>query len=147
MCILAGFVVRTAKLKCSDCIDDIVCTTADLYESSSLIGIKDRGGLVHPSKHISKCMRVAETTIRHFIEHEGMLSHSFQKILTSTLTYISENNVIEHFKCTAHASCTVRSLTKRYIRIRLYHETKSQQIKSSDLIRSKINRLVIFSHV
>ena len=56
-------------LKCSDCIDDIVCTKTGLCESSSLIIIKDRGGLVHPSKHISKCMRVAETTIRHFIDH------------------------------------------------------------------------------
>ena len=60
-------------LKCSDCIDDIVCATTDLCESSSLISIKDRGGLVHPSKHISKCMRVPEKTIRHFIYREGLL--------------------------------------------------------------------------
>ena len=142
------WVLYFCLLKSSDCIYDIVCTKKDLWESSSLIGIKDRGGgLVHPSNHISKCMRVAKTTIRHFVNHEGLLPNSFQKILTSTLTYIFDNNVIEHFKCTAHPSCTVRSLTKRYIRIRLHHETKSQQIKSSDLIRSKLNRLVIFSHV
>ena len=71
-------------LKSSDCIYDIVCTKTDLWESFSLTGIKDRGGLVHPSKHISKCMRVAKTTVRHFIDHEGMLPNLFQKILTSS---------------------------------------------------------------
>ena len=84
-------------------------------------------------------MRAAETTLRHFVNHEGMPPNSLQKILASALVYISDNNVIEQFKCTAHASCTVRSMTKRYIPIRLYHETKSHQIKSSDLIRSKLN--------
>ena len=91
-----------------------VCTTTDIRKPSSPIGIEDRGGLVHPRKHIVNCMRVSEIPIRHFIDHEGMLLTILEDG-TSILTYIYENNVIEHFKCTAHASCTVRTLTTRYI--------------------------------
>ena len=112
--------------------DDVVYTTTDICKPSSPIGIGDRGGLVRPCKHILSCMRVSKIPFRYFIDYEGMPLIS-QKMLIFILTYIYENDVIKHLKCTVHASCTVRTLTTRYIWIRLYHETKSQQIKSIDL--------------
>ena len=107
---VAGFLVRTSKLRCKDCINDVVINAEADINSKSLIAVKDRGGLVTPSVAVTKCTNAAETAIRQHLKTHGLVSNSFASTLTTTRSSILDRNYMCLFSCPSHSSSLVREL-------------------------------------
>lgn len=141
----AGYVVFSLKLKCSDCIQFLThqgpTTTQD---DTSLISIKNRGGLKLSNPIVSKLCLMNEHILRQILSVEGLSPNTYKKALSLVMSYAVSHDLIQHFTCASHASSLLKTLVSRYCTIRIHHETKKASSDQSN-IRQKLN--ILFSHV
>ena len=145
----AGYVLRSLKLTCDVCISDI--STADTHmadnrsrDDATLIGVKNRGGLVTPHPRVHTICVATEKTIRYILTCQGLPATIHRLVTNRTLGYVLLNNIHQTFTCASHSTSLVKDIITRYSLIRIRHETtKSVQ---QDNLRQKLHKLVIFSH-
>lgn len=99
----AGFIVRTYKSSCSDCIDDI--SRRGVVSSDSLIGVKNRGGLVVPCALVMNLCELSEAAIRVHVNQEGLTPKSTLKILTNILTSFLDLRLHQHLIKLLYSCC------------------------------------------
>lgn len=143
---VAGYITRSLKLSCGDCVSDVIDAASQTphgYPSRSLIGMKDRGGLTRPSHLVYSLCLVTERELRATLASTPLHRHSFQQIRNASITTITDKRLIQKSSCGAHAARLIREVVKRFITIRLRHIANTKKHESN---RSRLNRLVIFSH-
>lgn len=147
--ILAGYVVRTLKLKCGDCaqfVADSETHTAPLSaDDLTLVAVKDRGGLIKPHTAVIGVCLAAERSIRLLVTKLGLQHNIHQRVVTQTLSYVLLNNTHAAYTCAAHSTSLIKMIIERYSLIRIHHETS--KLTNTNNTRSKLNRIVIFSHL
>ena len=142
--ILAGFIARTMQLNCGDCISDMLDDTGK--EKRSLIQVKDRGGLVTPSDRAFSVCQVAEGCLRLAIQTHGLHKNTPCQVLAASLQKVLDLRIHRSFQCPIHATTLTRDIIKRYLCIRIHYETK-KAMTTDTTVWSRLNRLVIFSHI
>ena len=135
------------KVKCEECISDLTfmepIASAEL--GTTLIDVKDRGGLVRPPQVVLLLCQAAESSLRLVLQAEGLTSRAPRLVTNHTASYALSKNLQDRFNCTIHAASLISELIQRYIKIRMHYEAK--KATSAPVLRSKLNRLIIFSHV
>lgn len=132
------------KLNCSTCIDDVA--RGREADSMTLIMLKNRGGLKTPSELIYKVCLIAERVIRSLLCSGGLVTNFPEVARLHSLAKVQDEGVISSLTCSEHAISVVREVLTRYVRIRSHHEAVLKTDAKS-LIRSKMNRLPIFSNL
>lgn len=111
----------------------------------TLISIKDRGGLVKAPQHVLDVLLAVESTVRCIVSKQGIIPKDAHAIiLTQVLGYVLAKNIHRKFACTIHTTNIIRDIIKRYTKVRLKHEAAKAD---GPVIRSKMSRVVIYSHV
>jgi hypothetical protein len=131
------------SLRCDVCIEDLISVAAT--RSLSFITVKDRGGLVYPSKAMVAICKAGENTLRGLLHATGLSSDIYQRAICRTLNNLLTIAVQRQFKCAIHCSELIREISHRYIQLRIHYETV--KASKAPVLRTKLNRLVIFSHV
>lgn len=141
----AGYVKRSLKLRCNDCIDFITAEPEKaIRDETTLISIKNRGGLTIPNTPMLRLCKAAEQCIRWSLQ--VLDSAAIKRVQAHTLTYTLLNNIHLDFKCASHATELIKTIIQRYTIIRIKYEASKLDPKQ-DNMRQKLNRLVVFSHV
>ena len=143
MILLAGFITRTFKTTCTDCATDLISTMPS--QPASLIGKKDRGGLIQPAEHVLNVCLAVEKATRLVIQTAGANWKTPQLVKTHAMGYIVQHSLNDKFNCIPHSTAVIKELIERYASIRLKHE--ATRLHCAPVMRSRLNRLVIFSHV
>lgn len=144
---VGGYVIRSTKLNCSDCRDSLIDTDSnDMNDDTTLVSVKNRGGLVVISPNTKKLFVVSEQLLRNYITCNGVDTNVLIKTRNGVLNHILLGNLHGFMKCAVHSTSTIRSLIHRYIMIRVHYETQKITSEKNENIRSKLNRLVIFQH-
>ena len=144
---LAGFITKTLKLRCNECVNDLASAGSQgqdhMYvQKSSLLDVKDRGGLTRPSKKVFELCLITERAIG--ASNMGKLV--FRRVIAISLAVAHEKRLQQQYSCATHAAALMRVVVRRYVTIRLHHITNT----CNELIvsnRRRLNRLVIFNHM
>jgi len=140
--ILAGYILRTLKLRCDLCISDLMFTEKS---SGTLISVKDRGGLIQPPSHVITICNAAEATFRQLASVNTTFPRNAHKIITTqAMGYVLYKENHRKFASATHSTGIIKEILSRFTSIRIKHEVKRQV---GPVIRSKLNRLAIFIHV
>ena len=141
--LIGGFITRTMQLSCSLCVEDVA--KAREVDMPTLIKLKSRGGLKTPSEAVFRVCLLSERVIRSLLK-TGFGPNFPELARLHSLSKIIESGHLSLFSCAEHASSVVREIINRYVRIRAHHEAVLK-MDANTLIRSKMTRLPIFSHV
>lgn len=133
------------RLHCEECLSDVISSTDLVRPADTLLQIKDRGGLVTPSTTVLQITNAAESATREVLRVDCLRSDSPRKIINLAMTYIYQYDIHQKFTCYTHCAELIREIVQRYVHIRMHHE--SVKSHSGPVVRSKLNRLIIFSHV
>lgn len=145
--IVGGYVIRTLKLTCGDCASFVTDRLPGTVEDSvTLISTKNRGGLVQPHPAVIELCIATEKTIRFILQNVGLTRNTNLRVTTQALSYILLNNIHHKFTCSIHSTALVSLIVKRYTLVRIHHET-TKFSANSDNKRSKLSRLIVFSHI
>lgn len=136
--------MRTFKTNCDNCIVDLMFEDNENCSVPTLISVKNRGGLITAPDHVQIVMKAVEATVRAIVSNSIIPKNAHAIIMTQALGYVLNNNVHKRFSCAIHSTSVIREVIKRYTKIRLKHEASKLD---GPVIRSKLSRLVIFSHV
>jgi hypothetical protein len=141
--------VRTFRTKCVDRACDMLSTsTCSLTfddSATSLIGVKNRGGLVRPAPHVLQICLATERATRVVLQAYGLRKNIPKQVIAHSLSHAVVSNLSASFACVAHCSSFIRELVSQYTIIQLKHESVMRH--TAPVLRSKLNRLVLFSHV
>lgn len=150
---IAGFIVRRLipSVKCSICRSRLLSTSDPRHlfpcRYFDLINIKDRGGLVRPSKAVIKTCMNSERVIRQYSKREMASSKLAARI---RLTVI-ENGVAfpdDHDSgLDSHATQLTKSIIDAYLKVKLHHLSKlSSDLLTGKRLRSKLTKTILFRH-
>lgn len=151
---IAGFVVKSLKLKlsCSSCLAALVGDKLNYFPS--LISQKDRGGLTYPSQDVIQICRTSENILRSIDLDKLLIKNNLKLLLTTKVlslfvdkrcfTLLDRHN-LEYSPLENHTTHLIKLVAAKYIDIRLHYHSKyfySPHIR----IRNFYNRLVIFKN-
>ena len=140
----AGYVKRSLKLRCSDCLEFIAQEPDPaVADDTTLISVKNRGGLMTPNSAMVELCKAAEKSIRSI---DKLDTHAIKHVKAHTLTYVLLNNIHTKFTCAIHSTELIKTIINRYALIRIKYET-TKMIPKQDNMRQKLSRLVVFSHI
>ena len=143
----AGYVVRSLKLRCDECTSFMAASSQPhTRDDATLLSVKDRGGLFTPQPVATQICLGAEKIIRQCISLNGLTQNICQEVVAKTFLYVYLSNIHQQFSCHSHSNALIKSIAARYTKIRIHHETTKSAANKENL-RSKLNRLVVFSHV
>lgn len=138
---------------CTQCIEAL--KSNKIMYSDSLIAYKDRGRLTYPSNDVIAICRICEKIIRNALCESGN-TYMDKKFTVAYLTvqvlnnlighnlFINlENHVSEQSALDNHIVHLIRSISNRYIKIRL-HYIAQQAINTSMSMRHVFNKLILF---
>ena len=146
---IAGFVVRktTVQISCDDCE---MMLTSKSKDDAPLIDLKNRGGLIYPSKDTIRICNISERKIMekknddHFFSKKNILQYLVTKILSCIITQfpfvfsgcMNEPN---------HKHEMIRKVATTYCVIRLKYlaKNKTNEMKGRK-IRNKLSKLIHF---
>ena len=135
------------KLTCNECMtfitDSSPCTADD---NVTLINSKNRGGLVQPHPAVVEICLITEKAIRYLLQTIGLVNNINLRITNHALSHILLNNIHRKFSCSIHSTALVTLIVKRYTLVRIHHET-TKLAANTDNKRSKLSRLIVFSHI
>lgn len=126
---IAGFVVRSIlpRIRCVECRTLIVSTDVKALNADErhLIELKNNGGLVVPSKDVTKVVQLCEGLCR-----ERSLPRPAEISLAVINHILNNNNYFSnaHFSETDHSLYIIRSVINTYLKIRLNHLCKSVNV-------------------
>jgi hypothetical protein len=144
--ILAGYVIGSLKLTCSECTEFVsTATPATTQDDLTLIAVKNRGGLIQPSRFVHEICIQAEKQLRQE-RNDKPRKNAYAITSIRTLSAVYQAGLHNHFSCTIHATELIKMIVSRYVMIRLHYMTKSVEANKQSL-RQKLNRLVLFNHV
>lgn len=138
-----GFIIRSLKLTCDQCIEDVFCTVGP--SEVTLLPSKNRGELIVPSTTIKNAARVTEVVSRRTIQ-EGLDKRSITLATLASLQNILDSRLHHNMQCSVHSVLVLREFVKRYVYMRLKHAA-TLVVPVTNIVRSHMNRLVIFSHI
>lgn len=124
------------ELKCELCIKALLATEVSWFHK--LIVIKDKGGLCYQTQQVFDICLICETVIRLAIKISGSKSlhpkYGPMYLATRTLEKIQANSTIKGFAIHSmehlsslqmdHSLLLINAIICKYIKIRLYHESK-----------------------
>ena len=139
--------MRSLKLRCDECTSFMAASSQPhTRDDATLISVKDRGGLFTPQPVATQICLGAEKIIRQCISLNGLTQNICQEVVTKTLSYVYQRNIRQQLLCYSHSNALIKSIAARYTKTRIHHETTKSAANKENL-RSKLNRLVVFSHV
>lgn len=156
---IAGFVVRKLKrvLKCEVCAESLSDDDNTFDFRQSLIKVKDRGGLVKPSKCVTNVCKTTEKVLREqilkagsqFLGKKEIMTMMVNKVLstyaatqTNIFHSILDHTLEQDFE-ENHRNLLIKSICQTYIVIRIYHETKRANNKD-EKVRSFLTKTILF---
>lgn len=127
---IAGNVARhlTTQFKCQNCIDNLLAKEKLWFHK--LVCMRDKGGLVYASKEVYSICSVAETFLRCCLKEikgnisEKQIALQIMKRFIGTRIFCTE-----HVNSHIHDSNLIRLIVDRYLRIRLFYESKKENIQ------------------
>ncbi|CAH2101072.1 unnamed protein product [Euphydryas editha] len=144
---IAGFVIKSleGQIKCEQCISSL---HTNEKMKDTLQYIKDKGGLRYPSKSVIKICEIAEGVFKknkitnkknplHYLVQECLKKCIGLKLFNDEHDY-SDRSIFEN-----HYSLLIKSITKKYLNVRIHYATKSFT-KKIDNIRNIYTKLIIF---
>lgn len=157
---VAGWVIRklTPRIRCADCRMALVSTPGDyLHESTTLLAIKNNGGLLIPSTDVVTILEQTERIIRSTMNiHKAQSSDNWSLAIINKVLFTLPRNMFldytTHFRDTltgidSHYTDLVRQICTTYITLRRYHviNITNQQLKGSS-VRHRLTKAIIFKH-
>ena len=147
---IGGYVIRRLEResKCSTCTEKLRAN--DKPSVSSLISVKDKGGLIYLNEDICKVFIIAEKqmsnvlTVKNALEDNFFLERNSAKIRKSCMELIPNLNS----KFDEHFSTCLKKMIDIYITIRCKYFCKDTNVElKKNQTRQKLNRLVLFRHL
>lgn len=147
---IAGWVIRKFKerVSCQACIDSLV-ESSQAVRPSSLLNIKNRGGLIIPSRDLVALLMFCETRFRRndsFVQISRAATETYGRIGTLFLSGI------DHFETTCHGisshySNLITFCVETFLHLRFHHKARCDN-ESGDMKsrRKKLSKLVLFQH-
>ena len=108
--------------------------------------MKNRGGLITTCDLVATLCDLAESTLRHEILTSGLNPTTPRVLLLKCTQQAAEKNVQSKSGCTFHSASLMKDILQRYLTIRLKYEAE-KACTTDKSMRSRLNRLVVFSHV
>jgi len=158
---IAGWVARKLinKMTCDECKCALVVQPNDITtfaEQSILLELKNKGGLLFPSKDLVSVLRSTEKAIRFHIPtltSTSCHSHALQ-IETTTMQEVPRNlffKLQDHFSCTfhdgnSHYTSLIRAICRTFLTLRLHHISKTTNATDMLSIRQKLNKTILFKN-
>lgn len=146
---IAGYILRKLMktLHCTECVNALkeqhTCT------SNSLINIKSRGFLLHPSKDLVYICKQAEDTIHSYIHTEKNLNNFntnmficdvMQKLIHANIFETLKEHISDQCFSSNHVNHLLRITIHLYSKIRLSHYISNVHVSE----RHKLNKLILF---
>lgn len=144
--VIGGYITRSLKqcCKCTEC--EATLSTPGQAKHSSLITVKNRGGLITPCDFVASLSDVAESLLRQEMLTAGLRPSTPRSLLIKSIQLAHERNIHSKSRCTFHSTSLMRDILQRYLKIRINYEAE-KDCTTDKSIRSRLNRLVVFSHV
>jgi hypothetical protein len=170
---IAGWVVRkvSKKIACKECSDSLVKkpVTSDSEAGTvrdslvkkpartSLLALKNNGGLYIPSEDVVHVVNHAEKFIRSNINVKSVKPNQWEKaVVTRILSDLPNNlfpNLHDHFLHTAsgidtHYTSLVRLICEEFVRLRRFHSINltNIQTKGKSAVRHKLTKTILFKN-
>lgn len=137
--LLAGFLIKTLKLTCDECIRDLIGdkhTSDHQYHArqNSLLCQKDRGGLVKPAGHVLELCSITEKSIRLIINgnsrNMNINTQTMMKVTCQATTVTFNRHLHRSFSCACHAASLIRHIIRRYAALRLHYVTVCKKVET-----------------
>jgi hypothetical protein len=159
-CYMAGFVVRRLlpRIKCSTCREMLVSTNLtprdDACDSQFLL-LKDRGGLVKPSRLVVHTVQVAEQGMRTLVSSIHDLSRQcahLENVVMRRLNAVDMLPYNDHVTETAdgidsHVYSLIRQIVRFYLDVRKRHYANMYNLENRGAsVRQSLNKLVLFKN-
>ena len=141
--LIGGFITRMIQLSCNLCVEDVA--KAREVDMPTPIKLKKRGGLKTFSEAVLRVCLLSERVIRSLLK-TGLGPKFPELARLHSLSKIIESGHLSLFSCAERASSVESKIINRYLRIQAHHEAVLKT-DANTLIRSKMTRLPIFSHV
>ena len=157
---IAGYVGKMAEkqTRCIDC-----CATIGSRKhshESTFLKFKDKGGLFKPSQSVIKVCEQAEKSIMRMMNvNNGRLplskgipdatAHSVLGVLGNANVFLdlNEHMLETSFSEENHIFALIKTITKCYCKIRMYHIGKEASVKlTGQKIRKKLSKLILFEN-
>lgn len=153
---IAGFVARKLNkaLKCEECVS--VLMSKEILQIHKLIDLKNKGGLVLPSKDLFTICLKTEQHTRNYVKQKGtqhFLKENDSKRLIITIlksfqsTEIFDGLISHSFNQHAtlnHRTLLIKAAIETYMNVRLHHLHKNDPAVKFHTKRQKFNKLVLF---
>ena len=156
---IAGYVAKMAskKLLCITCIAALGSKTRKPVHT--FISFKDRGGLWKPSASVVKVCEVTELRVQKMLAFtsgklpqgkgvlQGVTSCVLQDLDISKIFNDLDQHMFESTATDNHIFILIKTIASCYCKIRFHHLAKeTTQRISGDIVRKRLNKLVLFKH-
>jgi hypothetical protein len=156
---IAGWVIRKLqkKLSCSECLVALTTSASVHNAGSSLLEIKNNGGLIIPSAGVVAVVQHAERVIRATVNTSQIENTpSWGSILElEVLQSVPSNLFAEHRQhfdnsqhgISSHYHSLIRCIVRIYVNLRRHHAVNMYNFKlRGQSVRQKLNKTVIFKN-
>lgn len=134
---IAGCIVRqlNRKIKCMPCNNSLI--SKEKLEFHKLVGLRDKGGLNYASENVFTVCWLSEEILRNHLKEKQIISEKdykllMIKILTNLIGRTLFNfNEIDHAYGRHHQNNILKLIVEGYVKIRLFHVAKSENIQKS----------------
>ena len=156
---IAGYVAKMAskKLLCITCIAALGSKTRKPVHT--FISFKDRGGLWKPAASVVKVCEVTELRVQKMLAFtsgklpqgkgvlQGVTSCVLQDLDISKIFNDLDQHMFESTATDNHIFILIKTIASCYCKIRFHHLAKeTTQRISGDIVRKRLNKLVLFKH-
>lgn len=146
---MAGFVARKVhkKMCCDDCDSKLFADDGNPCPND-LINLRDRGGLVRPSKPVIRICQQTEIAFKKLTECDLSRRNLLNRIRMTVLCEIPDCFPDDHDSgLNSHALQLTKAIIDCYSTVRLYHlaKEKTDQVQGHKL-RSKLSKTILFLH-
>lgn len=142
---IAGNVARylMKKVKCNFCIDSLL--TEEKLWFHKLVAVRDNGGLIYVSEPVYLICGIAENYLRKYIAEANSLDKTSEtKLALTIMKKLVGRSVFpyaeEHVNMKYHVNNLSGLIIERYLRIRLFYESKKDNILKTALSKRQLFR-------
>lgn len=153
---MAGFVVRKLKntLKCEICIESLY-SSDEVVQVTTLLSIKNKGGLITPSYDVFKICEATERIVRELketVSGELLGRHKHVVfIINKVCKKFKESNIFESLIVHSfeqdfndnHRIMMIKAIIKLYLTARVYHLIKQANVPQ-EKIRNFLTKTILF---
>jgi len=158
---ISGWVARklTPKIACADCLGALVTTADKKQKTSSLIEIKNNGGLVKPAESLVRVVQEAEKVLRemvniHHVRKEDYWDYHLETRVLERIPsdVFSNGDMAEHFQNSLHGidshyTDLIRNICRVYIRMRRFHAINlTNQRLHGRSVRQSLTKTILFKN-